>query len=257
MSDPKTPADITARLTEPFPETAVKIHPETRNRYVDSTTVFRRLISATDNNFSVEVVDQQIRDFGVTKRGASRLLLLARVRLTIPGMGSREHVGVQVVNAENGGEDLWKGSISDAIKKAATLFGVGLELYGPDYEAGEIDAPAQRQPQPAPRAPQTPRNAPQAANTAPDASSTRQRVMARLHAVAADAGFTHDHLHALVGAKGFPSLNDAPDEVLIELGKKIVDEPAPLRTWLNQRAADQVSLMPTPDEVPNPDRYTR
>ena len=28
-----------------------------------------------------------------------------------------------------------KGAVSDALKKAATLFGVGLELYGPDYEA--------------------------------------------------------------------------------------------------------------------------
>ncbi len=48
-------------------------------------------------------------------------------------------MGVQKVS-ERGGEDLVKGAITDAMKKAATLFGVALELYGPDYGA-EPDAP--------------------------------------------------------------------------------------------------------------------
>lgn len=138
-------ADITKLLTEEFPRDALQTReqydPETKRKkaltYVDAATVFRRLIRATDNSFDVAVVNQEIRPFGSTKSGNERLLLVATVRITIPGMGSREHVGVQVVNAASGGEDLWKGAVSDGIKKAATLFGVGLELYGPDYEAEE------------------------------------------------------------------------------------------------------------------------
>lgn len=133
-----TDKTITEKLMEPFPKEALKQREADRGKamltYVDGTTVFRRLIHATGNNFSVEVLDQEFKDFGTTRSGSNRILLIARVRLTIPGMGSREHVGVQVVNADSGGEDLWKGAVTDAIKKAATLFGVGLELYGPDYE---------------------------------------------------------------------------------------------------------------------------
>ncbi len=135
--------EITAALMEPFPKEALKSRANNGGRgqltYVDGTTVFRRLIKATDNNFEVQVLNQDFRDFGKTSKGETRLLLIAQVRLTIPGMGSREHVGVQVVNSASGGEDLWKGAVTDGIKKAATLFGVGLELYGPDYESDDYD----------------------------------------------------------------------------------------------------------------------
>lgn len=144
--------EITKALTEPFPDSALKQRDaqgggKGKLTYVDGTTVFRRLIKSTDNQFDVAVVDQDLIPFGSTKTGQERILLKARVRITIPGLGSREHVGVQVVNATSGGEDLWKGAVTDAIKKAATLFGVGLELYGPDYESDDYDpgqqAPAQ------------------------------------------------------------------------------------------------------------------
>lgn len=136
-------SDITSKLMEPFPQSAIKSRPDNKRlTYVEGVTVFRRLISATDNNFTIEVVNQDFRDFGSTSKGQGRLLLLATVKLTIPGLGSREHVGVQVVNAENGGEDLWKGAITDGVKKAATLFGVGLELYGPDFESEDYEPQA-------------------------------------------------------------------------------------------------------------------
>jgi len=129
---------ITEELMKEFPTSAHKTREQQGKKltYVDGTTVFRRLINATDNNFSIEVLEDSIQPFGQNRSG-DRYLLRARVRLTIPGFGSREHVGVQIVNAESGGEDLWKGHVTDAIKKAATLFGVGLELYGPDHEYGD------------------------------------------------------------------------------------------------------------------------
>ena len=36
-----------------------------------------------------------------------------------------------------------KGAVTDALKKSATLFGVGLELYGEYYEAGNEAAPVE------------------------------------------------------------------------------------------------------------------
>ena len=73
-------------------------------------------------------------DFEVLRETQEGDLIKAYCRLTIPGLGRREHVGVQKI-APNGGEDLAKGAISDCLKKCATLFGIGLELYDKDYEA--------------------------------------------------------------------------------------------------------------------------
>jgi hypothetical protein len=84
-------------------------------------------------------------------------LMFARVRLTLPGCGSREHIGVQVIR-ERDGEDMYKGAITDALKKAATLFGVGLELYEDEPKPAQgapapqqgASRPAQRQERPTP-----------------------------------------------------------------------------------------------------------
>lgn len=106
--------------------------------YYDLMTVVDRL-NAVAPGWNCAVKSQDIRPFGQTNRGTDdRLMLIAVVSLYIPGVGTREHMGVQVVNATSGGEDMWKGAISDAIKKAATLFGVGRELYGED----PVSAPA-------------------------------------------------------------------------------------------------------------------
>lgn len=119
--------ELVRRLTEPFKPEAIKTRSgggNTRLSYVEAHTVIRRLNAATGGRWDFQVLhEQQDGD-----------LLKATCRLTIPGLGSREHVGVQKVS-ERGGEDLHKGAISDALKKCATLFGVGLELYGEDYEA--------------------------------------------------------------------------------------------------------------------------
>jgi hypothetical protein len=128
-------AEIIRKLQEPFPREAIKTRAgggNTRLSYVEAHSVIRRLNAATGGHW----------DFAVLREEREGDLLKATCRLTIPGLGSREHVGVQKVS-ERGGEDLHKGAISDALKKAATLFGVGLELYGPDYEddAGHDHAP--------------------------------------------------------------------------------------------------------------------
>lgn len=55
-------------------------------------------------------------------------MLIARVCVSIPGLGRRCHVGVQLPQ-ENMGEDaVIKGAVTDGIKKALSLFGMGLYM---------------------------------------------------------------------------------------------------------------------------------
>lgn len=126
----RTPEQITEILTREIPKDALKKRTGGGGKqlvYAPGDVIIRRLINATNNQFSVSILD-------ITEKIISgQTMLTARVCLTIPGLGSREHLGVQLVS-ERGGEDLVKGCITDAIKKCATLFGVALELYGADYE---------------------------------------------------------------------------------------------------------------------------
>lgn len=126
------------KLTKPFPPGAVKWRwadrAQTRKLdYVEGHTIIHRLNDATENRWSLTV--DKVERFPINE---NNILVMAHVTLEIPGLGRRSHIGVQAVN-DRGGEDLVKGAITDALKKAATLFGVGLELYGPDYEAGEVE----------------------------------------------------------------------------------------------------------------------
>lgn len=127
------------KLRADFPREAIKQRAGGGGRslsYVEGFTVIRRLNEACP-----------AWDFAIVREWQDGNLLKAHVRLTIPGLGSREHVGVQVFGDRPGTEDVQaKGHITDALKKAATLFGVGLELYGPDYEAGEIGPTTQTKP---------------------------------------------------------------------------------------------------------------
>jgi hypothetical protein len=123
-------------LTAPFPKAAIKQRTVGGGRslsYVEGHTVIHRLNAATHYTWDLEILALESMTIG------NQTVLRAHVRLSIPGLGAREHVGVQSI-ADRAGEDLVKGAVTDALKKAATLFGVGLELYGPDYGSGELDA---------------------------------------------------------------------------------------------------------------------
>lgn len=118
---------ITNALRKPFERHEVKQRPAGGGRsvdYVEGHTVITRLIEATGNQFDVKVL----------KIEQSGELYMATVEVTIPGLGSRQHIGVQLVR-DRDGEDIVKGCVTDAIKKVATLFGVGLELYEDDPPA--------------------------------------------------------------------------------------------------------------------------
>jgi hypothetical protein len=154
-------------LAVAFPAQAIKQREGGRGRrfdYVETQTVIRRLnTDAVGWDFQIKSLERH--PMPPKQDGKTQDLYVCVGALTIPGLGTREGIGVQVVT-EGGGEDLLKGVSSDALKKAATLFGVALDLYGPDYEAGEIAQPPQSE--------RTPRNAPQARQDAPRATAAPQ-----------------------------------------------------------------------------------
>lgn len=173
-----------AKLTAVFPKKAIKSRRGAGNRnfdYLETATVIYRLNEATGNQW----------DYRITRLEWSGDLLIATGELTIPGLGTRSGTGVQRV-APGGGEDLVKGASSDCLKNCAKLFGVGLELYGDDYESHEdqrADAGASDEPANGPRS---------------EAPPTARQVKF-LHALARERGLTDDDLNAecerLFGAK--------------------------------------------------------
>lgn len=130
-------------LARPFPKEAIKQRKGANGvmlSYVECHSVIRRLIEATGNNFNFRVLGIDIQDN----------LVMATVELEIAG-NIRQHVGTQRMNGGNN-DDAVKAAISDALKKCSTLFSVGLDLYGPDYETEKIPSvaasrPVQTQPQ--------------------------------------------------------------------------------------------------------------
>jgi hypothetical protein len=127
----KTAEEITAALMVPFPADEIKERKGGSGamlRYVTGASVIRRLIEATGNNYTTRLVEKEF----LTIAGKPAMLVV--VELEIPQLGSRQGFGVQILN-ERGGEDLYKGAFTDGLKKAATQFGVQLELYFEEEEA--------------------------------------------------------------------------------------------------------------------------
>ena len=105
--------------------------------YIKTHAVINRLNRACSYQWDFRIIEQHFEG----------PILVCRGELTIPGLGTRAQVGVQKVSP-NGGEDLLKGAASDCLKKCASLFGVGIELYGEDVEADDYTPPS-RQARPA------------------------------------------------------------------------------------------------------------
>jgi hypothetical protein len=135
--DPTNPEHVTRELMKPFPPSS--LYQRNNFTYVQYQQVIRRLIYATGNNFSTDVRDLRIEPWAASGKGHQQVIVLATVTLTIPALqSSRTQTGVQVATV-GFGEDMWKGAVSDGIKKAAQQFGVAIDLAGKD---GEDTAPA-------------------------------------------------------------------------------------------------------------------
>lgn len=122
-----------AELQKPFPANTIKKREGAGRKqfdYIEGENVIERLIQATGGAFDIEVVEGPIlyeRLAATSSKGERPIspFWQAKVKLTIPGLGTRTQIGTAVL--EN--EDSAKGAVTDGIKKAATLFGVALQLY--------------------------------------------------------------------------------------------------------------------------------
>jgi hypothetical protein len=125
-------AETNRKLREKFSKSAVKQRSGGGGKeldYLEGHTVIDRLITATNNLWSFSILQSDVREWGTTSKGEQQYLVRDLVRLFIDGLGYRDAWGVQIVTQKSG-EDMWKGAQTDGLKKAASLFGVGLELYG-------------------------------------------------------------------------------------------------------------------------------
>lgn len=85
--------------------------------------------------FDVDIVSQKLVDYKKKRRDQpdqDAQVWITNVRVTIEGLGSRVGVGTHPAMDE----EAPKVSATDALKRALSLFGIGLELYG-DEESAE------------------------------------------------------------------------------------------------------------------------
>lgn len=202
--------DMRAALSAPFPPNAIEQREGAHGKmldYIATETVIRRLNrvcpewsfrrSGHEWTEPVEWTDKY------QKARVSRTLVVWG-EMTIPGLGTRSGTGVQVVEDGRSGEDLIKGALSDCLKNCAKLFGVGIDLYGPDLEAGEL--PARTASPVPPRSPGTSQNVvppgkPQARAGVP----VSDKQLGMIGGLARGLGMSDPQLHQFAG---FDSLND-------------------------------------------------
>jgi len=114
-------------LTRPFAAEQVKTRPGHGGKslsYIETHAVIARLNEAADFEWSFEVVKHEVM--------ADEVIVLGK--LTIDGVTKMAFGGSGVTRDNSGKEvslaDDLKSASSDCTKKCASLFGIGLELYG-------------------------------------------------------------------------------------------------------------------------------
>jgi hypothetical protein len=162
-------------LTRPFAADQIRTRPGQSGKsftYVEAHSVIARLNEASEFEWSFEVTKHEVL--------AEEVIVLGK--LTIDGITKMAFGGSSVTRDNSGKEvalaDDLKSAMSDAVKKAASLFGIGLELYGA--------APAG----------QAPRSDDRPAPRADDRLTSRQ--LAALQAACRRKGWSNTNLTALV-----------------------------------------------------------
>lgn len=130
----------------------------TKLSYIGGHTVIRLLNKAFGYKWSFEIVEDQIvpslpkavvewnqqarrklpvkNPDGSTKMEDQPPVVKVLGRLTVPGYGVKEQYGSKVlIGGATEQEAAFKSASTDALKKCATMFGIGLELYEDDDES--------------------------------------------------------------------------------------------------------------------------
>lgn len=146
-------------LTSKIPESSKKQRTQgkTTLTYIGGHTVIRLLNEAFNYQWSFEIVSEEIvqslpKFNKWAKKGEpthEEQPPVAKVlgRLTVPGLGVKEQYGSKVlIGGATEQESAFKSASTDAMKKCASLFGIGLELYGEDefnFDTEESSQPVQ------------------------------------------------------------------------------------------------------------------
>ncbi len=105
--------------------------------YIEWVVPCKIINDATQNTWDFRILQWQIinpvKEFGDESANAA---VFVWAELTIPGLGTRQHFGTHDIirnfkkgTLKNNWADAFKAAVSDAFKKCAALFGIGLDLY--------------------------------------------------------------------------------------------------------------------------------
>lgn len=113
-----------------IPENKIKIKPgKFKAKYIDGATCISILNNAFDGKWTFIPLEERIEPvmYNGKQNGAYALVKGA---LVVPGLGMKIQYGTQViVGGAEQQQSAFKGAGTDCLKKCATLFGVGAELY--------------------------------------------------------------------------------------------------------------------------------
>ena len=174
---------VSQKLREQFAADVIKQRQGPGGRsfsYITGADVITRVIDATDNTFDFRILE-------LTNMGN---FFLARVSLSIPGLGEREGIGVQANIDAN--EDSIKGAITVGFKIAAKMFGVGLGLWSDSAPAA---------PQNFNSAPQMPSQSQSLAVREPGAPASEKQIY-KVRAMVAERGGNPQIIDSLNVTKG-------------------------------------------------------
>ena len=163
-------------LTKPFPREAIK---ELKGRpYVSGTTVIYRLNEATNYDWEFEITGHELVGGAESQGNKPAQVVYGRMRIPIVSSGWRADLGTQALENMPDDHEAYKGAATDCLKRCARQFGVGLHLWGPDIEAGEIGnrpAPQRQMAQPQSQTPR-PTNGNGYGNGYPQQQASAQQV---------------------------------------------------------------------------------
>ena len=180
-------------LTQPFPQDVIRTRPGQRGRtlaYVDVATIIERLNAVSDFEWSFEIVKHEILEHEV--------VVLAK--LTIDSVSKTAFGGSSITRDSSGNgvsiaDDL-KAASSDGLKKSASLFGIGLDLYRGAERHEELEHRRSSQPQSDARP--APPMLPQRGGAPEPIDRITSRQLAAIHAMARRRGISLPELSDLL-----------------------------------------------------------
>lgn len=103
--------------------------------YIEGARVIELLNKAFNYQWDFEILDMQIIQAEPWKNQEQGKYAQVKARITVPGLAYKEAVGSKaIIGRTSEQESVFKAAMTDALKKAATLFGIGRELYLDDVD---------------------------------------------------------------------------------------------------------------------------